>query len=79
MLLTPALGAEEDTAEARYTAEHVSTRCKVEQCIGMLTRVWLVISKSRKLFYAPLKVANIIMACAILDNFRILNGYASHC
>ncbi|XP_031777069.1 putative nuclease HARBI1 [Nasonia vitripennis] len=74
ILLTPIVDAPEGSLEAAYTHEHVSTRCKVEQCFGILTRVWLVISTARKLFYSPEKVTRIIIACAILHNYRKLNG-----
>ncbi|OXU25025.1 hypothetical protein TSAR_005276 [Trichomalopsis sarcophagae] len=73
-LLTPILDAPERTPAYVYTEEHVHTRCKVEQTIGILTNTWKVISRSRKLYYKPRKVWMLINAAAILHNFRLMHG-----
>ncbi|XP_008209197.1 putative nuclease HARBI1 isoform X2 [Nasonia vitripennis] len=69
VLLTPDLHAAVGSPAERYTMEHLRTRCIVEQTIGLLTNVWRAISRSRKLYYSPENVVNIIHACAILHNF----------
>ena len=74
ILLTPVLNAEPGSPEAGYTHEHVRTRCKIENTFGILTRSWLAINRARKLHYKPQKVAKLITACAILHNFRRMNG-----
>ncbi|XP_031779825.1 putative nuclease HARBI1 isoform X1 [Nasonia vitripennis] len=74
VLLTPDLNAAEGSPAHVYTLEHVRTRCIVERTIGILTNVWLVIDRSRKLHYSPEAVVNIIHACAVLHNFRRRQG-----
>ncbi|OXU20989.1 hypothetical protein TSAR_007118 [Trichomalopsis sarcophagae] len=39
LLLTSIVNAPEGSPEAQYTREHESTRCKIEQCFGILTKV----------------------------------------
>ncbi|XP_016843061.1 uncharacterized protein LOC107981538 [Nasonia vitripennis] len=56
------------------TYDHVSTRCRVEQTIGMFTNIWRVIKRARKLMYEPQKFAEIVNACAILYNYRRRHG-----
>ncbi|OXU19259.1 hypothetical protein TSAR_012311 [Trichomalopsis sarcophagae] len=74
VLLTPILDAAEGTPEAAYTYDHVRTRCRVEQTIGMFTNIWRVIKRARKLLYQPQKFADIVNACAILYNYRRRHG-----
>ncbi|XP_031779801.1 putative nuclease HARBI1 [Nasonia vitripennis] len=69
-LLTPILDAPEGTPAHVYTEEHVHTRCKVEQTIGIFTGTWKVISRSRKLYYRPRKVWMLIMQ---LRSYTILD------
>lgn len=73
-MLTPILNAEEGSAEAVYTNEHARTRCIAERTFGIMTGVFLAIKRARKLYYQPRKVSKIIMACAVLHNFRRVNG-----
>ncbi|XP_031783922.1 putative nuclease HARBI1 [Nasonia vitripennis] len=74
IMLTPIQNAPEGSAEALYTSEHTRTRCQIEQTFGIYSNVWLAISRRRVLPYKPKKVALIILACAVLHNFRRLNG-----
>ncbi|XP_008212693.2 putative nuclease HARBI1 [Nasonia vitripennis] len=74
VLLTPILDAQPGTPEAAYTTEHVRTRCRVEQTIGIFTNVWRVLKRARKLHYTPNKLARITNACAILHNYRRRHG-----
>ena len=74
VLLTPVLDAPDGSPAALYTSEHVRTRSQVERTIGLLSGVWRVINRARKLHYSPQKVANIIQACAILHNIRRQHG-----
>ena len=74
ILLTPIVNAGQGTPEADYTYEFVRTRCLVEQTFGIMTGLFLSIKRARKLYYAPEVVSKIITACAILHNFRLMNG-----
>ncbi|OXU21848.1 hypothetical protein TSAR_009630, partial [Trichomalopsis sarcophagae] len=54
-LLTPILDAPEGSPASFYTVEHSQTQCQVERTIGILTGTWKIISRFRKLYYAPYK------------------------
>lgn len=74
ILLTPIANPVEGSPEAAFNNELLRVRCKVEQTFGILSNMWRSISRSRKLYYDPFKVAKIVVACAVLHNFRKLNG-----
>ncbi|KAJ8679222.1 hypothetical protein QAD02_015009 [Eretmocerus hayati] len=74
VLLTPIENAAENTPESLYTQEHCRARCIVERTIGAVNGVFLACSRSRKLYYRPETVAEIVTACAILHNFRKAHG-----
>ena len=69
-LLTPVLNTVQGSPASQYTFEFLTSRCKVEQTIGMLTNVWRVLSRTRTLSYSPDKVAQFINSAIILHNFR---------
>ena len=48
VLLTPILNAPEGSPASIYTDEHVHTRCKVEQTIGILSGTESCITVSKK-------------------------------
>ena len=73
-MLTPIKNAPEGSPEAQYTQDHVRTRCKIEQSFGVISNVWLAMSRRRTLHYTPHKASLIVQACAVLHNFRKLHG-----
>lgn len=52
-LLTPIIGAEPGTPQARYTAAHIRTRNCLERCIGLLKSYFRCLLSDRVLHYAP--------------------------
>ncbi|KMQ84620.1 nuclease harbi1 [Lasius niger] len=76
-LMTPIINAPEESAEARYTQCHSSTRNCVERMFGLLKNVWRCLLGHRVLHYDPIMAANITVACAVLHNIR-LNANIMH-
>lgn len=67
-LLTPVVGAEQETPEGRYTRSHCSVRNTIERCIGLLKAYFRCLHKDRVLHYKPQMAAKIIYSCAVLHN-----------
>lgn len=76
-LMTPIINAPEESAEARYTQCHSSTRNCVERMFGLLKNVWRCLLGHRVLHYDLIMAANITVACAVLHNIR-LNANIMH-
>ncbi|KYN21899.1 Putative nuclease HARBI1, partial [Trachymyrmex cornetzi] len=70
-LMTPITNAQEGSAEARYTQHHSSVRNCIERTFGLLKNVWRCLLSHRVLPYDHVTAANIIVACAVLDNIRL--------
>ncbi|XP_032689434.1 putative nuclease HARBI1 isoform X2 [Odontomachus brunneus] len=70
-LMTPITDAAAESAEARYTQCHTSTRNCIERSFGLLKNVWRCLLSHRVLHYAPIMASNIIIACAVLHNIRL--------
>ncbi|KAF2897725.1 hypothetical protein ILUMI_08453 [Ignelater luminosus] len=68
-LLTPILGAQPGTPEARYTLRHSQTRNVIERCNGLLKMRFRCLSK--KLLYHPIRVGKIVYAAVVLHNLAI--------
>lgn len=73
-LLVPVAETIRDTPEARYNIAFRKTRILVEQCIGHLKSVFRCLHKHRTLHYSPKTAGNIVAACAILHNIRIMRN-----
>ncbi|XP_063911205.1 putative nuclease HARBI1 [Zophobas morio] len=73
-LLTPIIGAEDNTPEGRYNKAHIRARNCVERCIGLLKSYFRCLLKDRVLHYSPEVAGKIIYSCAVLHNIlRIRN------
>lgn len=75
-LLTPVIGAPDNSPESRYTRRHCTARNSVERCIGVYKNYFRCLSKDRTLHYSPRKAAYIIYACAVLYNILRMRGLA---
>lgn len=60
-------------SQRNYNRSHIRTRCVVKRTIGILKRLFGCLST--KLHYAPEKVGEIVVACAILHNLCIYYGH----
>lgn len=63
-----------NTPEGRYTKALVTTRSTVERTIGQDKNTFRCILKERQLHYQPQKACKIVIASAVLQNFKKLNG-----
>lgn len=75
-LMTPITNAEEGTPEYRYTEDHCKARSPIERCNGVLKMVFRCLCEQRVLMYAPEFAGNIVLACAILHNMRLMHRMA---
>lgn len=73
-LMTPVAETVAGSPEARYNIAFRKTRILVEQCIGFLKSVFRCLHKHRTLHYSPKNAGNIVAACAILHNIRIIRN-----
>lgn len=69
-LITPLLDPQ-TRSEIRFNSSHKSTRCKVENCIGLMKNVFRCLSLSGGVLqYDPEKVCKFITAVSVLHNIR---------
>lgn len=71
-LYTPVDRANLTPQERRFNVAHRSARSSIERSFGVLKKRWN--SLHTGLRYKPVKCARLIMACAVLHNFSILQG-----
>ncbi|XP_024878240.1 putative nuclease HARBI1 [Temnothorax curvispinosus] len=70
-MMTPILGAAENSPEALYNVKQMRCRSLVEQCNGLLKMRFRCLLKHRVLHYSPLIASKIINICAVLHNICI--------
>ncbi|XP_060801919.1 putative nuclease HARBI1 [Amyelois transitella] len=73
-LMTPIENALPGSPEAHYTSLHVSGRCCVERCIGVLKARFRCLLADRRRHYSPEKAARITNACCVLHNIAHAGG-----
>lgn len=71
-LMTPIKNKPAGTPEHRYTDAQCSARNVVERCFGVLKSTFRCLSAQRQLMYEPYIAGQIVNACAVLHNMRIL-------
>lgn len=74
ILLTPIRETQAGSPESLYTNEHCRTRSIVERLFGDENNTYLCVNRKRVLHYKPRKATKIILSCAVLHNFKLLNG-----
>lgn len=73
-LLTPVLGAEPNTPEARFNDAHRHCRNIIEKLNGVLKGRFRCLKRDRTLHYMPNKAGCIVYASAVLHNICILRN-----
>ena len=73
-MLQPFLNTDEDSEEARFTKVICKLRAKIEITNGHLKEAFRCLHKEKGLHYDPNTVRKTIKACAVMHNFRKLNG-----
>lgn len=73
--MTPILNAIPNSPAALFTQCILHTRVNIEQTFGRIKHIWQCLSKERTLLYQPETAIDIIIACVVLYNFGINNGY----
>lgn len=73
-LMTPFIGAAENTPESRYNAAHIRARNVVERAIGVLKMRFRCLLKERVARYDPTFVSMLVTACSVLHNMCVIGG-----
>lgn len=61
--------------ERKFNSARARTRVMVERCFGSLKGRWLCLRPAGgTLLYAPEKVCDIILACAVVNNIALVYG-----
>lgn len=70
-MLTPVMGAVENSPEAEYNRKQMRCRSLIEQCNGLIKMRFRCLLKHRVLHYSPPTASKIINTCAVLHNMCI--------
>lgn len=73
-MMTPILGADENSPQEYYTQRQTSVRSLIERVNGTLKMRFRCLLKHRVLHYDPVKAAKIANACCVLHNMCIANN-----
>ncbi|KOB71815.1 putative nuclease HARBI1, partial [Operophtera brumata] len=60
-----------DTPQGCFNQKHIRARVTIENTFGRLKNRWRCLCKDRVLHYKPVKCAQIIQACCVLNNIAL--------